>query len=176
MENSGEHEGVTCDGCSQFPIMGLRYKCKSCLNTGRLYIDLCHKCKIEDNHEHKEFYIWVPFQVSVTHLKGNKGVYRPGEEFERSWKVTNNGLDIITNIVMICTEGNPCSNLYIVRTKQKRFDKLSIEPGCSVVLTIKDKIEKTPSGEYCATWRLGTTDRISFFGAELRYNIMILNI
>ena len=176
MENSGEHEGVTCDSCSQFPIVGLRYKCKNCINTGTIYIDLCHMCKIQNSHEHKKFYIWVPFQVSVTHLKGSKGVYRPGEEFERSWKVTNNGLDIITNIVMICTEGDPCSNLYIVKTKRKIFDTLSIEPGCSVVLSIKDRIEQTQSGEYTATWRLGTTDRVSFFGAELRYNIVILNI
>lgn len=122
-----------------------------------------------------EYYIWVPFQVTVTHLKPAKSVYRLGEDFERSWKVTNNGLDIITNIVMICTEGDPCSNLYTVRIMQKKFNQLILEPGCSAVVTIQDKIQQKQAGEYSSCWRLGTTDRVSFFGTQLRYNLIVIN-
>lgn len=37
MENSADHEGVTCDVCNQFPIIGLRYKCRICGNIGMFY-------------------------------------------------------------------------------------------------------------------------------------------
>jgi len=34
-----QHEGITCDGCNQGPVQGLRFKCKACPN-----YDLCAEC------------------------------------------------------------------------------------------------------------------------------------
>ena len=33
------HTGVSCDGCLSCPIVGSRFKCKSCDN-----VDLCERC------------------------------------------------------------------------------------------------------------------------------------
>eukprot|EP00250_Pteridium_aquilinum_P021828 c25238_g1_i2 orf=500-1621(-) len=39
------HEGVGCDGCGMFPIMGNRYKCKECTEMNRMIgFDLCGSC------------------------------------------------------------------------------------------------------------------------------------
>ena len=35
----GEHPGITCDGCGVAPIVGYRYRCKSCPNH-----DVCETC------------------------------------------------------------------------------------------------------------------------------------
>jgi len=35
----GEHGGITCDGCGVSPIVGYRYRCKSCPNH-----DVCESC------------------------------------------------------------------------------------------------------------------------------------
>jgi hypothetical protein len=36
------HEGITCDGCAQTPLIGVRYRCKTCEQPGGF--DLCAKC------------------------------------------------------------------------------------------------------------------------------------
>jgi len=40
------HEGVTCDGCNQAPIVGTRYKCTVCHD-----YDLCEKCEAKGTHD-----------------------------------------------------------------------------------------------------------------------------
>jgi len=40
------HEGVTCDGCSQTPIVGARFKCTMCHD-----YDLCEKCEAKGTHD-----------------------------------------------------------------------------------------------------------------------------
>jgi hypothetical protein len=35
----GEHPGITCDGCGVVPMVGYRYRCKSCANH-----DVCEMC------------------------------------------------------------------------------------------------------------------------------------
>jgi len=40
------HEGVTCDGCSQSPIVGARFKCTVCHD-----YDLCEKCEAKGTHD-----------------------------------------------------------------------------------------------------------------------------
>ena len=47
-ETSGEsnvHQGVTCDMCGVSPIVGVRYKCKTCHN-----YDLCETCEAKEVH------------------------------------------------------------------------------------------------------------------------------
>lgn len=39
------HEGVTCDGCEEGPIRGLRFKCSVCKN-----FDYCATCEERLNH------------------------------------------------------------------------------------------------------------------------------
>lgn len=41
------HLGVTCDGCSVFPIVGIRYKCSKCPD-----FDFCEKCEATLEHPH----------------------------------------------------------------------------------------------------------------------------
>ncbi len=45
-----EHHGVECDGCTMNPIVGVRFKCKTCAN-----YDLCQKCKNARIHKHRSF-------------------------------------------------------------------------------------------------------------------------
>lgn len=41
------HEGISCDGCGENPIRGLRFKCSVCKN-----FDYCATCEERLNHEH----------------------------------------------------------------------------------------------------------------------------
>jgi len=41
------HLGVTCDGCSVYPIVGIRYKCSKCPD-----FDFCEKCEATLEHPH----------------------------------------------------------------------------------------------------------------------------
>ena len=46
------HKNVTCDGCQQSPLIGSRYKCKSCPD-----YDLCGGCKKQGMHSQHEFFL-----------------------------------------------------------------------------------------------------------------------
>ena len=41
------HEGVKCQKCNQYPIIGYRYKCSVCNN-----YNLCQNCEENSEHEH----------------------------------------------------------------------------------------------------------------------------
>jgi len=40
IEFKTRHDGVTCDGCDTYPIIGKRFRCLECYN-----YDLCEKCE-----------------------------------------------------------------------------------------------------------------------------------
>ena len=51
------HQNITCDGCGQSPIIGIRYKCSVCKN-----LDYCTMCEERKGHEHALLKIYKPNQ------------------------------------------------------------------------------------------------------------------
>ena len=47
-----EHIGSGCSGCGESPIIGIRFKCKECIN-----FELCCKCRDTFFHPHSDFFI-----------------------------------------------------------------------------------------------------------------------
>jgi peptidoglycan hydrolase-like protein with peptidoglycan-binding domain len=60
------HEGITCDGCQQAPISGIRYKCKVCPD-----YDLCSSC--EAKNIHPADHPLIKFKVPRSHHRGQWG-------------------------------------------------------------------------------------------------------
>jgi peptidoglycan hydrolase-like protein with peptidoglycan-binding domain len=60
------HEGITCDGCQQSPISGVRYKCRVCPD-----YDLCSSCEAKNTHppDHP----LIKFKVPRSHRRGQWG-------------------------------------------------------------------------------------------------------
>ena len=49
------HRGRSCDGCQQFPLSGIRYRCQQCIN-----YDLCSSCKATEGiHRLKHEFIAI---------------------------------------------------------------------------------------------------------------------
>ena len=46
-KNNYVHEGIRCNNCGMFPIVGIRYKCLECDN-----FNCCEKCEQGQNHPH----------------------------------------------------------------------------------------------------------------------------
>jgi hypothetical protein len=46
------HDTYGCDGCSAYPIKGLRFKCRDCVN-----FDFCAMCREKSGHQHTDFYL-----------------------------------------------------------------------------------------------------------------------
>jgi Zinc finger, ZZ type len=47
-----QHIGTGCSGCNETPIIGIRFKCKQCVN-----FELCCKCRDTFLHPHSDFFI-----------------------------------------------------------------------------------------------------------------------
>lgn len=63
------HEGVTCDSCGKYPIVGIRYKCSICHN-----YDFCEECEARGDHPHAFLKIRTPAQapkVLIASLEGD---------------------------------------------------------------------------------------------------------
>ena len=54
-ENKEIHNFVRCDGCKMFPLIGKRYKCKTCPN-----FDFCENCMEKNKETHKHEFKIVP--------------------------------------------------------------------------------------------------------------------
>lgn len=52
------HNGVTCDGCKTFPIVGVRYKCLQCPD-----FDFCEKC--ENSNYHDQTHVFMKIKVPL---------------------------------------------------------------------------------------------------------------
>ena len=57
------HERVTCDGCMQMPICGVRYKCAICPN-----FDYCDRCWRGNEHLHAFYAIKNPYDCAHAEL------------------------------------------------------------------------------------------------------------
>jgi len=57
-ESEVVHDGVTCDGCGKYPIVGHRYKCVICHN-----FDFCEACEAKGDHPHAFLKIRNPAQA-----------------------------------------------------------------------------------------------------------------
>jgi hypothetical protein len=61
------HHAITCDGCGQNPIVGVRYKCLSCID-----FDLCTPCFIAQRERHwdgQHPFLSLPVPVSSMEYK-----------------------------------------------------------------------------------------------------------
>jgi len=72
------HKGITCDICNAEPIIGVRYKCMTCLN-----FDMCEFCR-RGNHppDHPLITLQAPvprggFKFEEGHLKGATEFFKP---------------------------------------------------------------------------------------------------
>lgn len=63
-----EHEGVTCDGCAQKPLTGLRFKCATCPD-----FDLCAECFTKRSLFHRGECSAHEFDIVPVWGKGGKG-------------------------------------------------------------------------------------------------------
>jgi len=65
------HHGVTCDGCQQSPIKGIRFKCKVCAD-----FDLCTACEAKNIHpaDHPMF----KFKMERVRGQGHQGFFPGG--------------------------------------------------------------------------------------------------
>jgi len=65
------HYGVTCDGCNQNPIVGIRYKCDKCNN-----FDFCEKCYQQGNHD--KSHTFKVIQYPARRCRRNPCHFQPG--------------------------------------------------------------------------------------------------
>lgn len=104
------HFGVTCDQCFNSPLKGIRYKCKTCEDFGKIYLDLCHNCKFESEHPHTQFYMWCPYSVVVTPKVPGKIGYFEDDILIREWEIFNFSTQEIRNVELTSISGDTCSN------------------------------------------------------------------
>jgi len=77
------HERVTCDGCMQCPIQGIRYKCAVCPN-----FDFCAGCWQKNDHLHTFYAIKNPYDCSHAEL-----IATDAHTCSAAWKATEKVLN-----------------------------------------------------------------------------------
>jgi len=70
-----KHEGIVCDGCSQSPLEGLRFRCQTLPD-----VDLCAACFTNKSHIHHGEYSAHEFDIVPAWSKG------AGKGWEKFWK------------------------------------------------------------------------------------------
>ena len=169
-------ENVSCDGCQDHPIIGIRYKCKVCDN-----FDLCEFCEMTIQHPHpflkltsfssdfnmikmtsdgpgKMFKTAVvamkpkmKFIQHVSYVEGEK--VRPGQTIEKIWKVKNMGNE---------TWPSGCK-VEIVKGELtgEGYEIGPVKSGecIDVIASMKIPVNE---GRFTGIWGLFTPDKVSF--------------
>jgi len=80
------HHGITCDGCQQSPITGVRFKCRTCPD-----YDLCEAC--EAKNVHPADHPMVKFKVEqIRHGGGRHGGHGHGHPLHKLFRQAFHGL------------------------------------------------------------------------------------
>ncbi|GMH88428.1 hypothetical protein TL16_g11154 [Triparma laevis f. inornata] len=58
------HPGVSCDGCGESPLVGVRHKCTACHN-----YDLCQSCHNNSSDHHDLTHSFTELQMLLTHME-----------------------------------------------------------------------------------------------------------
>lgn len=59
-ETHAEHEGVSCDGCCEYPVRGLRWKCQTCPD-----FDFCNECFKSDRDQHRSRHFFACIEKPI---------------------------------------------------------------------------------------------------------------
>lgn len=98
------HINIKCDGCKEFPLFGVRYRCCVCRN-----YDLCEICEAKATHPHdlvkiarpitedpeavqSSVLLSKPEMAFIQHINLHPGSeIKPGSDLVKEWKVRNSG-------------------------------------------------------------------------------------
>jgi hypothetical protein len=86
------HEGVICNNCGEFPIVGIRYKCSECPN-----YNLCSRCEnINTTHNDHDFIKMKKVQINNNNniynnynYQNNMNAFDVNNHFEKQQKLNN---------------------------------------------------------------------------------------
>jgi hypothetical protein len=165
-ENAKVHKHITCDGCSVFPITGIRYKCSICDD-----FDYCESCEEKNSSTHlhpflkirteeqaprKIFCVLKDGSESKRGCRGLGGFFRPVKEFMKNIMTncnvpksddikkdfetqTNKIKDFLGNLIKKGSEfGNKCGT-FVNKEKDNIMDQIKENEIWS---QIKENVEK----------------------------------
>ena len=169
-------ENITCDGCAEYPITGLRFKCTVCDN-----FDFCEFCEMSSQHPHpflklstldhnidmikvalnkpisnfkKAMILKKPKMKFLSHVSYSEGEkVRPGQKMEKIWKVKNIGNE---EWPVGCKVKSVKGDLDGVG-----YEIGTVKSGDSIDL-IATIVIPSAEGRYTGVWRLFTPDNVSF--------------
>jgi len=105
------HVGVTCDQCGQTPIVGLRYKCQTCLD-----YDMCESCEKSNKHPSSHSLLIYKQATTQSEVKPSSSTQSiPSQLPQSSPLVNDNGCgecplaNFFRNFSWPCGE-NPCGD------------------------------------------------------------------
>lgn len=191
--NSNVHEGVTCDGCNQSPIVGTRFKCSVCYD-----YDLCEACEAKGAAVHDLAHPLLKIATPVPrprrrcHEGGNRwgsrwgrpqggstnarfvqhvtmdrsgSVVAPGQKFVKIWRMRNEGSAPWSEHTALSFVGGDLLGA------PRAVLVGSVPPGIEVDLSV-DMTAPTVPGRYVSYWRLSGPDG-SNFGHRLWVEIIV---
>ena len=168
--------GVTCDGCKDFPITGLRFKCTVCDN-----FDFCEFCEMTMQHPHPFLKLTnlehnidmikvtlnkpvksykaamvvrkpkMKFLQHVSYVEGEK--VRPGTVMEKIWKLKNCGNEEWpAGCKVVCAKGD---------LDGVGYELGAVASGENIDAIASINIPRS-EGRYTGVWKLVTPDGVGF--------------